>query len=207
MRGLFLGLTLLAAVLHFDSSAASLADPAIGKKAPGFSARGVDGKDYDLGKLKGKTVVLEWSNQGCPFVQKHYESGNMQGLQKKYTAKGVVWLTIVSSSEGKEGYFGSDPEASAWLKETGASPSTLIRDPEGAIGRLYGAKATPHCFVISRDGKLAYKGAIDDKPSTDAADIAGSKNYLAAALDSVLAGKKVKTSQTKAYGCSVKYKG
>jgi peroxiredoxin len=186
--------------------AAAMGNPAVGKAAPGFSVAGSDGKTYDLAKLKGKTVVLEWTNPGCPFVHKHYDSGNMQSLQKKYTGKGVVWLSVASSGEGSEGFMASNADAQAWLKEQKASPTALLRDPEGSLGHLYGAKTTPHMFVINKKGLLVYKGAIDDKPSPNPEDIASAHNWVAAALDSVLQGKPVEVGETRSYGCGVKYK-
>jgi peroxiredoxin len=180
--------------------------PETGAAAPEFSVTASDGRVYDLAKLKGKTVVLEWTNPGCPFVHKHYDSSNMQGLQKKYTAKGVVWLSVDSSATGEEGSFGSDAEALGWLKAQKASPTALVLDGNGSLGQLYGAKTTPHMFVIDKKGILAYKGAIDDKPSANADDIPKAHNWVAAALDSLMTGKKVAVAETRSYGCRVKYK-
>jgi peroxiredoxin len=180
--------------------------PETGSPAPPFSVTASDGQVYDLAKLKGKTVVLEWTNPGCPFVHKHYDSGNMQGLQKKYTAKGVVWLSIDSSAAGEEGSFASNAEALDWLKSRNASPTALVLDGDGTLGHLYGAKTTPHMFVIDKKGILAYKGAIDDKPSASAEDIPKARNWVSLALDSLRAGKKVAIAETRSYGCRVKYK-
>ena len=202
MKKILLGIL----ALVISTRAFALGNPEIGKAAPKFSVVGSDSKTYDLGKLKGKMIVLEWTNPGCPFVRKHYDSGNMQALQKKYTSRGVVWLSVLSSAAGSEGYFSSNAEAKSWLEKEKASPSALIRDTEGTLGKLYGAKATPHMFAIDSKGKLAYKGAIDDKPSTDPSDISSSKNWVAAALDALLAGKAVAVPETRAYGCRVKYK-
>ena len=176
-----------------------------GEAAPAFSVTATDGKIYDSAKLKGKLVVLEWTNPGCPFVHKHYDSGNMQALQAKYTKAGVIWISVISSSPGSEGYLASNADGAAWFKEHKAASTALVRDPEGKLGRLYGAKATPHMFVIDKKGALAYKGAIDDKPSTDQADIAKARNWVAEALDALLAGKKPAVAETRAYGCRVKY--
>jgi peroxiredoxin len=176
----------------------------VGKPAPAFTAQDSSGKSHTLASYRGKHVVLEWVNFGCPFVQKHYGSGNMQKLQKAYTAKGVVWLSISSSAEGKQGYYPA-AQVSAVLAGKGAAPSAYLLDPSGAIGHQYGARTTPHMFVIDPAGTLVYAGGIDDRPSTDQADIAGATNYVAAALDQALAGKPVATAVTKPYGCSIKY--
>jgi peroxiredoxin len=176
-----------------------------GDPAPDFTLRSVDGKVVKLSDAKGKLVVLEWVNEGCPFVQKHYDSGNMQALQKKYTERGVVWLSLCSSAKGKQGWWETDAEAKAWRKAQGAAMTALLKDPDGAVGRAYGAKTTPHLYVIDQAGKLAYQGAIDDIPSTDPADVKTAKNWLAQALDELLAGKKVSVAQTRPYGCSIKY--
>ena len=176
----------------------------VGKSAPALELRDADGKTARLDAYKGKYVVLEWVNPQCPFVRKHYGSGNMQGLQKKYTEKGVVWLSILSSAPGKEGYMKAD-EARDWVREQKAAPTRFLLDPKGKVGRAYGAKTTPHIFVIDPKGTLIYNGAIDDKPSTDKADIETARNYLAAALDESMAGEKVATAATQPYGCRVKY--
>lgn len=188
----------------FLAPAAAFADAAVGAAAPDFTLPAADGGTQKLSGYAGKVVVLEWHNKGCPFVHKHYDSGNMQALQKKYTAKDVVWLTINSSAEGKQGYETAD-EALATMKDVGGAPTHVLLDKDGAVGRLYGAKTTPTMFVIDKAGKVAYAGAIDDTPSTDVADIKTAKNYVSAALDAVLAGKTVETASTKSYGCSVKY--
>jgi peroxiredoxin len=180
------------------------ADADIGKPAPDFTAKDTNGKEISLSQFKGKYVVLEWTNHGCPFVRKHYGSGNMQALQKKYTAKGVEWISIISSAEGKQGYV-NDQEANELTQERHASPSAVIRDPKGEIGRLYGAKTTPHMFVIDKDGTLVYKGAIDSIPSPDKEDIAKARNYVDLAFADLEAGRKVATPVTQSYGCAVKY--
>lgn len=171
-----------------------------GEEAPAFAARGADGKDYTSAGLKGKVVVLEWINPGCPYVKKHYDAGNLQALQKKYTGKGVVWLTV-STGKGSQ-----DP--AHWAKHSddkGAAPTTVLLDGDGAVGRAFGAKTTPHMFVVGQDGKLAYQGALDDKNTTDKEDLASARNYVAAAVDALLDGKAVETGSTKPYGCGVKY--
>lgn len=177
---------------------------AVDKPAPDFSLTGIDGKTYKLSDYKGKYVVLEWNNPDCPFVKKHYNSGNMQALQKKYTDEGVVWLTICSSAKGKQGYY--EPAALVDMtKEKKCASTAYLRDPAGTVGREYGAKTTPHMFVINPEGALIYAGAIDDKPSVDPKDIKSATNYVAACLNESMAGKPVATSSTTSYGCSVKY--
>lgn len=176
----------------------------VGKAAPAFSLTDLDGKTVRLSDFKDKFVVLEWVNFDCPFVRKHYGSENMQKLQKAYTGKDVVWITICSSAPGKQGHLTAD-EAKEITAEKGASPTRFLLDPKGVAGRAYGAKTTPHMYVIDPKGKLLYNGAIDDKPSTKVADVPTSKNYVVAALDAALAGKPVETTTTKPYGCSVKY--
>ena len=183
-----------------DAQAAAV----VGKAAPAFSLTDMDGTTVKLSDYKGKFVVLEWVNFECPFVRKHYGSENMQKLQKAYTEKDVVWITICSSAPGKQGNLTGE-EAREATKEHGASPTEFLLDPKGVAGRAYGAKTTPHMFVIDPKGKLIYAGAIDDTPSTKVDDIPNSKNYVVAALDAALAGKPVETATTKPYGCSVKY--
>ena len=176
----------------------------VDKPAPEFSLTGIDGKTYKLSDFKGKYVVLEWNNPDCPFVKKHYNTGHMQALQKKYTNEGVVWLTICSSAEGKQGYY--EPAALAQMtKEEKCSSTAYLRDPQGTVGREYGAKTTPHMFVINPNGVLIYAGAIDDKPSVDQNDVKTASNYVSACLDASMAGKPVATNSTTPYGCSVKY--
>lgn len=183
---------------------ASLAAAKVGEAAPPFTAKDSAGRDVSLADYKGKTVVLEWLNKGCPYVKKHYGSGNMQTLQKEWTGKGVVWLSVVSSAEGKQGHV-DGAEADADTKESGASPSKVLLDPSGAVGKLYGAKTTPHMYVVDKAGVLRYAGAIDSNSSADPKTIASAENYVSSALEAVLAGKKVKRASTKPYGCSVKY--
>lgn len=176
----------------------------VGKAAPDFKLPATNGKTVDLSQYKGKVVVLEWFNHQCPFVKKHYESGNMQALQKDYTAKGVVWLSICSSAKGKQGY-GSAAEHDAEVKSTKAAPTAVLMDEDGKVGHLYGAKTTPDMFVIDKKGVLVYAGAIDSQADTDISSIKGAKNYVKEALDELLQGKTVATSSVKSYGCSVKY--
>jgi peroxiredoxin len=176
----------------------------IGSPAPDFKGTDSNGKTQTLEQYRGKFVVLEWHNHDCPYTVKHYKSGNMQSLQKQWTAKGVVWLTVISSAPGEQGYVDA-AEENAYLQKMGARPSAVILDPSGAIGHLYEAKTTPNMFVIDPSGKLIYAGAIDDHPTTDVSDIPASKNYVTAALAQAMAGQPVETAYTRPYGCSVKY--
>jgi len=175
-----------------------------GSLAPEFKAISSKKKEVKLSDYKGKVVVLEWLNYGCPFVKKHYEGKNMQKLQKDYTKKGVIWLSVISSAPGKQG--SSTPKsAEKDRKAHGSKATAVLLDTTGELGKLYGAQTTPHMFVIDATGKVAYQGAIDDKPSTDSATLKGAHNYVREALDAILAGKNVATAQTKSYGCGVKY--
>lgn len=192
----------LAAVASLAASPA-LANPEVGKPAPDFSAKDIAGKDVSVKALADKIVVLEWSNHECPFVKKFYEAGKMQELQKTYTAKNVVWVKIISSAPGKQGHVSAKDAAEIAAKQNSVA-SHIVLDETGAIGKAYGAKTTPHMFVLNK-GSVAYMGAIDDKSSAKSTDIAGAKNYVAAALDALLAGKPVETASTQPYGCSVKY--
>jgi peroxiredoxin len=179
--------------------------PPVGSAAPDFSLADAKGKTHSLSQYKGKYVVLEWFNPECPFVKKHYGSGNMQKLQEEYTDKGVVWLTIDSSAPGTEGNL-SPEQAEKIMTAWKTHQTALLLDPEGKAGRAYGAKNTPNMVVISPEGKIAYEGAIDSKATPNPADIPKSTNYVKVALDESLAGKGVTTATTKPYGCSVKYK-
>lgn len=176
-----------------------------GKPAPAFTnVKDINGKTHNLADYKGKTVVLEWVNYDCPFVKKHYSSNNMQDLQRKYTAKGVVWLSVNSSAPGKEGNY-TIAEWKQKSAERKVAAHAILLDPDGKTGKAYGAKTTPHMYIIDGAGVLRYQGAIDSTRSTDPADIKTSQNYVSAALDELAAGKPVSTQGTKAYGCSVKY--
>jgi peroxiredoxin len=179
--------------------------PPVGSQAPDFSLTDASGKAYSLSQYKGKYVVLEWFNPECPFVKKHYGSGNMQKLQAEYTGKGVVWLTIDSSAPGTEGNL-TPEQAQKKMSEWKTHQTALLLDPEGKAGRAYGAKNTPDMIIVNPDGKIVYEGAIDSKATPNPADIASSTNYVKVALDESLSGKPVTTSSTKPYGCSVKYK-
>jgi peroxiredoxin len=176
----------------------------VGQQAPTFSGKDSQGKVQSLAQYRGKYVVLEWTNRECPYTKKQYDSGNMQALQREWTAKGVVWLTVLSSPQGEQGYLTAEQE-NAQMEKVHAHPTAAILDPSGTIGREYGAKTTPHMFVIDPKGKLIYDGAIDDKPTTDTADVKGAKNYVSAALAEAMAGRTVEVASTRPYGCSVKY--
>jgi peroxiredoxin len=183
---------------------AASADVEVGKPAPGFTLPSAAGEQLSLGSLKGKFVVLEWLNHGCPYVRKHYDSGNMQGLQSKMTQKGVVWLSIISSAPGKQGH-STPKQALADAEAKGAKPTAVLLDESGTVGREYGATTTPHMFVIDPSGVLIYMGAIDDQPTFDADSVAGAKNWVKLAVEESMDGKPVSHPATKPYGCSVKY--
>ena len=176
----------------------------IGKPAPEFKLTSSTGKQHSLSDYKGKWVVLEWINLQCPFVRKHYDSKNMQTLQQTYAKKEVVWLSICSSAPGKQGNF-SGEELTAKIKDAGSNSTAYLVDGNGKVGRTYGAKTTPHMYIINPKGLLVYAGAIDDKSSTKVADVKGASNFVSAALDAGLAQKEIKVSSTVPYGCSVKY--
>lgn len=184
--------------------AALAATPKSGETSPDFTLTGADGKTYKLSQFKGKTVVLEWFNKDCPYVRKFYDSKTMQGLQKEQTGKGIVWLSIVSSAPGKEGAI-TPADATKLMTDWGMSATAILFDPKGEVGKMYGAKTTPHMFVIDKKGMLAYQGAIDDRPSATKASLDGAQNYVTAALTAMEKGEPVKNNSTTPYGCSVKY--
>jgi hypothetical protein len=177
---------------------------ALGATAPDFKGTDSTGAQHTLSQYRGKFVVLEWANQGCPYDRKHYLSGSMEALQKEWTAKGVVWLSIISSGVGQQGYV-NPAEENEYLKKMHAAPTAAILDPTSTIARLYSAKTTPHIFVIDPTGKLIYQGAIDDKPTTDQADLKGARNYLSETLTEAMSGHPIQVASTRPYGCSVKY--
>jgi peroxiredoxin len=179
-------------------------EPVIGKPAPGFTLMGADGKEHSLSDYKGSFIVLEWFNPDCPFVKKHYNSKNMQTLQKYYREKGVVWMVINSSARGKQGYCTAE-RANEVIKENDMAPTAFLLDHDGKVGRMYGAKTTPHMYVIDKEGLLIYHGAIDNMPSTRIEDIKTAKNYVQTALDEAIAGKSISVKASQPYGCSVKY--
>src|SRR5438132_9376871 len=198
--------TILIAVTSCIATAIFAADsPPVGSSAPDFSLTDAKGKTHSLSDYKGKYVVLEWFNPECPFVKKHYNSGNMQKLQEEYTGKGIVWLTIDSSAPGTEGNL-TPEQAEKKITDWKTRQTALLLDPEGKAGRAYGAKNTPDMIVINPKGKIVYEGAIDSKATPYPSDIPNSTNYVKVALDESMAGKAVSTSSTKPYGCSVKYK-
>jgi peroxiredoxin len=198
MRKLFFAFAACAAVTLAHAQAVP------GQTAPAFSARDLAGKSVNLADYKGKWVVLEWTNPGCPFVQKHYDSGNMQALQKKYAGDGVAWLAINSTAPGTTDYLAAAALA-AWVKQQGAAATTVLADEDGKVGRAYNARTTPQMFVIDPAGKIVYAGAIDDKRSANPADVKTATNYVAQALTEARAGKPVSVASTPPYGCSVKY--
>ena len=205
MKKLALFLAAAGAATLATGPIAFAAPPTLGSAAPDFSLTGADGKAHALADYKGKYVVLEWTNPGCPFVRKHYDSGNMPKLQADYTKKGVAWLTIDSSAPGKEGYLDGKTAQQAAEGEYKAA-SALLLDHDGKVGHLYGATNTPDMFIISPEGKVVYEGAIDSIASADKDDISKATNYVAAGLDEALADKPLSKPVSKPYGCSVKYK-
>jgi peroxiredoxin len=176
----------------------------VGDPAPDFTGTDSNGQTHKLSEYRGKYVVLEWTNNGCPYTRKHYTSGNMQNLQKQWTAKGVVWLTVLSSAPGAQGYMTASAE-NTYLQKVHATPTAALLDPTGALGHEYDAKTTPDMYVIDPSGKLIYAGAIDDHPTDDPSDIPRSKNYVTDALTQAMAGQQVAVTYTRPYGCSVKY--
>lgn len=196
MSALYFGLAL--------ASGSAAAAPQVGDPAPAFSATDSNGRTVKLADFQGRYVVLEWTNAGCPFVRKHYDSGNMQATQKEAVAQGAVWLSVISSAPGKQGHV-SGEQANALSRERKATPTHVLLDEKGELGRLYDAKTTPHLFMVGKDGKLIYAGGIDDVASADPADIAGATNYVQLALSESLAGKPLSHAVTRPYGCSIKY--
>ncbi len=197
-------LSLLTTVFFVFAYTFATAAPEIGKPAPSFSLKNTEGKEVSLASLKGKTVVLEWTNHECPFVKKHYESGNMQKLQKDLTADGTVWLSIISSAPGKQGHV-SSKQANDLTSSRDAHPTAVLFDPTGEVGKQYSAKTTPHMYIIDKKGTLQYMGGIDSIPSADKADITKATNYVTQAMDELKAGKDISKPKTRPYGCSVKY--
>lgn len=197
---------LFISVFALLSAVAAEAEPVVGQPAPLFSGAAAEGGALNLADLHGKTVILEWTNAGCPFVRKHYESGNIPNLQKQAASQGIVWLQVISSAPGKEGYVDAQT-AKKLNQERGATPANVILDASGAIGKLYAATNTPQLFIIDPKGVLLYKGGIDSIPSADKDDIAGAENYISSALKELAAGKTISKAVTKPYGCSVKYAG
>jgi hypothetical protein len=195
---------LAAIVIATTLTAPAFAAPTLGQPAPAFQAVDAAGRTRALSEFRGKTVVLEWTNNGCPYVQKHYNSGNMQSLQRQAAKDGVVWLTVISSAPGMQGFL-TGPQARQWKGEVKAASADVLLDPKGVVGRAYEAKSTPHIFIVDKAGKLAYMGGIDDRPYSDPESLKGATNYVEAALADIKAGRAVAQPATKPYGCSVKY--
>lgn len=185
-------------------AAPAAAAPVVGNPAPNFRLADTNGKAVTLSDYRGKTVVLEWHNPGCPFVQKHYTSGNMQKAQAAAAKDGAVWLTINSGAPGKQGHL-SGAEANALVAKANARPAAYLLDPRGVVGKTYDAKTTPHMYIVNPAGALVYAGGIDDKPTANPADINGARNHVLAALSELKAGKAVSVATSRPYGCSVKY--
>jgi len=199
------GATTAAAALGLSPARAVTAmPPRIGAHAPAIRATDILGAPVDLDRLSGRLVVLEWTNAGCPFVRKHYDSGNMQALQAEATAAGATWISVISSAPGQQGH-GTVADTQARAQNEKWSASHVVLDPSGSIGRAYAAKTTPHMFIIGADGTLLYEGGIDDRPTADPADIAGARNHVREALSEIASGKPVSVASTRPYGCSVKY--
>ena len=200
----FLKTTVLSVLALVATLGLAQAAPKIGYPAPAFSAVDTTGKTWSLAELKGKRIILEWTNDQCPYVIKHYGSGNMQALQKEATGAGYIWLSVISSAPGKQGHV-SAAEADALTTSRGAAPTAVVIDSQGVLGRAYEAKTTPHLFIIDEAGTLVYRGGMDDKPTTDPADIAGANNYVRQAMAELAAGKPIANPVTRPYGCSVKF--
>ena len=202
----FFSRSLSAAVFILSAfSVGASAQVKIGAPAPSFTATDSRGQAQSLSQYHGKYVVLEWHNQGCPYTRKHYVSGNMQNLQKEWTAKGVVWFTVISSAPGSQGYV-TPSEENAYVEKMHAAPTAVLLDTDAKVARLYSAKTTPQMIVISPEGNVIYDGAIDSKATPDPDDIRTADNYVNDALTAAMAGKPVATPFTRPYGCSVKYR-
>ena len=200
-----LGLGALALPAGLLTAAGAAQAASVGQAAPDFTLNDTQGKPVKLSSFKGKPVVLEWNNPGCPFVRKHY-NGNMQALQKAFTTQGVVWLAINSTEEDSVDHMGAE-QLARWMADKGASPTATLLDPDGRVGRAYGARVTPHMYIVNAQGALAYAGGIDSIPSARLADIEKATNYVRQGLDELLAGKPLSTPTSQPYGCSIKYKG
>ncbi len=191
-------------LLNFTSSDSEKAGAVVGQQAPDFSVVDAHGNMHSLSDFEGQYVILEWLNHGCPFVRKHYDGNNMQELQQRYTEKGVVWLSVVSSAPGTQGYM--EPEETLQTAaEKGAAPTAILLDVDGTMGRAYDARVTPHMYIINPEGVLEFNGAIDDRPTARARDLEGAHNYVVAAMTSLLNGEPVEVTTNTPYGCTVKY--
>lgn len=195
---------LIGTLLTLGLAWGAAASPQVGQPAPDFSVTDTAGKTWTLADLKGKKVILEWTNHGCPFVRKHYATGNMQALQREATGAGYVWLSVISSSPGTQGHVTAE-EADRLTVERKAAPTAVVLDPNGTMGQAYGAKTTPHMYVIDAVGTLVYMGGIDDRPTSDPEDIPGARNYVRLAMADLDAGRPLAYPATRPYGCSVKY--
>lgn len=193
---------LVGAAMFHSPSAQAAVEP--GQTAPDFTLTDTEGNTHTLSDFRGNPVVLEWVNYDCPFVRKHYDVGNMQALQEIYTGEDVIWLSINSSAPGKQGNYDLDEWAER-IDDQDVEATAVLLDPDGEVGRAYGAKTTPHMYIIDAEGTVVYQGAIDDNPSFDSSDIPESRNYVREALDSLLSGMPVAEASTTPYGCSVKY--
>ena len=197
--------TLAAAVLATTSQAWAQATATVGQAAPNFSAKDTSGKTVQLSDFKGKTVVLEWVNPGCPYVRKHYDGGNMQGTQQDALAKNVVWLAINSTGTDHPDYL-KPADLAKWMKDKKAPATHTLMDEDGKIGKAYGARTTPHMYIVDGKGVLVYAGGIDSLPTASASDIPKATNYIKVSLGEMAGGKALSNSVTRPYGCSVKYK-
>jgi peroxiredoxin len=196
--------SMLAFALMTAFAALARAEAVVGQPAPPFSAADVSGKTVSLADFKGKYVVLEWINPGCPYVQKHYNAANMQATQKAAAGKGVAWLAVNSTATDHRDYR-KPADMAAWMRKHQAAATATLMDVDGKVGRAYGARATPHLYIVDPAGKVVYAGAIDSKPTANPSDIAGATNYVNQALSEALAGKPVSVASTRAYGCTIKY--
>ena len=187
-----------------ETGSAETAEAPAADMAPAFTLVDAEGVERSLADFRGKTVILEWTNEGCPYVQKHYSSGNMQALQREATGDGVGWLTIISSAPGTQGYVEGDA-AREWQSRNSAAATHLLLDPEGTVGRLYDAKTTPDMRIIDPEGRLLFVGGIDDRPTNKVEDIEGATNHVTMALADMDAGRPVATPFATPYGCSIKY--
>lgn len=205
-RNLLIGAAVLGAGACGFGGGEAMAAIATGSRAPAFSVQDASGQTRTLAEFAGRTVVLEWTNRGCPYVRKHYDAGNMQTLQRNAAGNNVVWLQVISSYPGAQGHL-DGAGARAQVQTDNAAPAATLLDPTGVMGRAYGARTSPHMFIINAQGVLVYQGAIDDRPSARPASLEGATNYVTAALADLAAGQAVRTSDTTPYGCSVKYEG
>jgi hypothetical protein len=199
-----LSIMILALVLINATNETDRAGATVGERAPDFSVVDAHGNVHSLSDFEGQFVILEWLNHGCPFVKKHYDGNNMQEMQKRYTEKGVVWLSVVSSAPGTQGYM--EPEETLkTMEEKNAAPTAILLDVDGTMGRAFDARVTPHMYIINPEGILEFNGAIDDKPTARLRDLEGAHNYVDAAMASLLNGEPVEVTTNTPYGCTVKY--